>query len=209
MNIHTVYRLFQNFFRRSRMNLFSSSFRISNQTRIIDLGGTPFNWTLIEERPEVTMVNIHGEYENFDPLHHKMVIYDGSVVPFPDNSFDVCYSNSVIEHVGDTDAIAHFASEVKRLAPRYFVQTPNRNFFVEPHFICVFIHWLPFALKRHLIRRGSVWGWMTKPDQKKVDEALNDIRLLTVTDMRRLFPDGEIVRERFLGFTKSIIAMRR
>ncbi len=208
MDIHTFHRLFACYFRPGRMKLFASAFRVSNQTRIIDLGGTPFNWTLIKEKPEVTFVNIAGE-SDFDPLHYKMVMYDGSVVPFPDHSFDICYSNSVIEHVGDVDAVALFASEVGRLAPRYFVQTPNRYFFAEPHFLCVFIHWLPIGLKRHLIRRGSLWGWMTKPDQKMIDERLRDIRLLTVKDMRRLFPDAEIVRERFLGFTKSIIAMKR
>ena len=155
----------------------------------------------------MTMINTHGEYKDFEP--YKLVIYDGSIVPFRDRSFDICYSNSVIEHVGDADAVARFASEVRRLAPRYFVQTPNRYFFVEPHFICVFIHWLPTSLKRHLIRRGSLWGWMAKPDQKTIDDWLRDIRLLTVKDMRRLFPDAEIVRERFLGLTKSIIAIKR
>jgi hypothetical protein len=207
MSIHTVHRLFANYFRPRRMKLFSSTFHISHQTRIVDLGGTPFNWALIEDKPDVTLANTHGVYEDFEP--HKGVIYDGFVVPFSDHSFDICYSNSVIEHVGDVDAVALFASEVRRLAPRYFVQTPNRYFFVEPHFICMFIHWLPTTLKRHLIRRGSVWGWMEKPDQKTIDERLRDIRLLTLKDMRRLFPDAEIVRERFLVFTKSIIAMKR
>ena len=192
MNIHTVHRLFANYFRPRRMKLFASAFRVSSQTQIVDLGGTPFNWTLIEEKPEVTFVNVPGE-SDYDPREHKMVIYDGSVVPFRDQSFDICYSNSVIEHVGNADAVAVFASEVRRLAPRYFVQTPNRYFFVEPHFLCVFIHWLPISLKRHLIRRGSLWGWMNKPDQKTIDEWLRDIRLLTVKDMRRLFPDAEIV----------------
>jgi methyltransferase family protein len=208
MDVQIVHRLFASHFRPARMKLFASAFRINNETRIVDLGGTPFNWTLIKERPEVTFVNVPGE-SDFDPLQHKMVMYDGSVVPFVDNSFDVCYSNSVIEHVGDDNSIAHFASEIRRLAPRYFVQTPNRYFFAEPHFLCVFIHWLPFGLQRHLMRWGSLRGWMMRPDQKTIDEWLRDIRLLSIRDMRRLFPDAEIVRERFLGFTKSIIAMKR
>ena len=86
---------------------------------------------------------------------------------------------------------------------------PNRHFFVEPHFICVFIHWLPMALKRHLIRRGSVWGWVTKPDKKQSIRILRENRLLTAKDMRRLFPDAEIIRERAFGLAKSIIAIKR
>jgi hypothetical protein len=210
-DIHAVYRQFQNYFRPRRMKLFASSFAISNQTRIIDLGGNPFNWSFIEQRPEVTFVNIaDGPWlRDLDPLHHKMVLYDGRNVPFPDRGFDVCFSNSVIEHVGDGDAVAFFAAEIRRLARRYYVQTPNRYFFAEPHFMCVFVHWLPMVWKRHLIRRGSVWGWVTKPDQEIIDKTLSEIRLLTAEDMHRLFPDAVISRERAFGFTKSIIAIKR
>ena len=130
-DIHAVYRLFQNYFRPRRMKLFASSLAISNETRIIDLGGNPLNWSFIEQKPEVTMVNIAGDtwVRDLDPLKHKLVLYDGRVVPFPDGSFDVCFSNSVIEHVGDADAVAFFASEIRRLARRYYVQTPKSTLF--------------------------------------------------------------------------------
>jgi hypothetical protein len=42
-----------------------------------------------------------------------------------------------------------------------------------------------------------------------VDEQLAEIRLLTVAEMRGLFPDGELKRERAFGFTKSLIMTRR
>lgn len=215
MDLLAIYRVFENYFRPRRMRLFVARFGITNETRVIDLGGTPFNWSLIDQKPHVTMVNIedgHGvaaSYKELDPSRHKLVIYDGHIVPFPDRSFNVCYSNSVIEHVGDADAVALFASEIRRLAPQYFVQTPNRWFFVEPHFIAPFVHWLPLVLKRKLIRWCSVWGWVNKVDQQTVDQYLHDIRLLSVKDMRSIFPDAEIVREYFLGFTKSIIAIKR
>lgn len=210
-NIHTVYRLFQDYFRPRRMKLFASSFAINDETQIVDVGGNPLNWSYITQKPEVTFVNIRADFDvsDFDPLHHRIVLYDGRVVPFHDSSFDVCYSNSVIEHVGDSNAVAFFASELRRLAPRYYVQTPNKYFFVEPHFMCVFIHWLPMDLQRRLIRRFSIWGLVNKPDRQTIDKFLREIRLLTVGEMRLLFPDAEIVRERFCGFTKSIIAIKR
>jgi Methyltransferase domain len=212
MNVHAVYRRFQNYFRPHRMKRFVSTFGINDRTRIVDVGGSPLNWSYIPQKPEVTLLNISADLPDvreFDALHQRIVLYDGSRIPFLDRSFDVCYSNSVIEHVGDTNAIALFASELRRLAPRYYVQTPNKYFFAEPHFMCVFIHWLPMTLRRRLIRRFSIWGWVIKPDQGTIDYFLKRIRLLTVAEMRSLFPDAEIVRERFLGCTKSIIAMKR
>jgi hypothetical protein len=35
-----------------------------------------------------------------------------------------------------------------------------------------------------------------------------DFRLLTIKEMRALFPDAEIVLERYCGFVKSIVAVK-
>jgi len=35
-----------------------------------------------------------------------------------------------------------------------------------------------------------------------------EIRLLTYSEMKQLFPDCTILKERFLGFTKSYVAVR-
>lgn len=37
---------------------------------------------------------------------------------------------------------------------------------------------------------------------------LDEVRLLTFAEMKLLFPDCTILRERFLGLTKSYIAVR-
>jgi hypothetical protein len=41
-----------------------------------------------------------------------------------------------------------------------------------------------------------------------VDALIAEIDLLTEAEMRALFPDAQIIKERFLGFTKSLIAVR-
>ena len=138
-----------------------------------------------------------------------MVVASGMAIPFTDDSFDLCFSNSVIEHVGDAKARAGFSREVRRVSKRYWVQTPNKLFLVEPHYICLFLHWLPFRVKRQLIRHFTVWGLVTKPSQKLVDDALLGTTLLNEREMRELFPDAEIIKEQFLGMVKSLIAVRR
>jgi ubiquinone/menaquinone biosynthesis C-methylase UbiE len=125
---------------------------------------------LIDTDPDVTIVNLDCRWSNSGNIRY--VRCDGTMLPFSDGSFDLCYSNSVIEHVGDFDKMRLLASEIRRVAPSYFVQTPNRHFFIEPHFICPFIHWLPRRIYRRLIRYFSVWGLASKATQASIDEAL-------------------------------------
>ena len=205
-HIRDVTRPFRIYFRRKRMRDFLRRVAISNGTTIIDVGGTPFVWRLTERDPSVTIVNLKASW----PIegNARVVLANGLALPFRDRAFDVCFSNSVIEHVGDARARANFAREVRRVANRYWVQTPNRRFPLETHFVCLFLHWLPFHMTRRLIRHFSLWGWLTKPSQVDIDKALLMLTLLEEREMRELFPDATIIKERFLGMVKSLIAVR-
>jgi len=189
------------------MRDFVKMFHVSNETRIVDVGGTPFNWELIDVAPDVTLVNISGK--EWERPRMRMIVYDGRKLPFGDNTFDVCYSNSVIEHVGLWEDQQRFAAEVRRMAPQYYVQTPNRYFVVEPHLLTPFIHFLPRGIVRKLMRNFTVHGLITRPSQQWIAEFLAQTRLLTVSEMGTLFPDAAIFREKFLGMTKSIIAIHK
>ena len=125
---------------------------------------------------------------------------DGTELPFADHEFDVAFSNSVIEHV-PRELQPAFASEISRVARRYFVQTPNRYFPIEPHYQVPFFQFLPERARRELNRRFTL-GWQAKGEWEQID-------LLTGSDLRRLFPEAEIHHERLLGLTKSLIAVRR
>lgn len=125
---------------------------------------------------------------------------DGTRLDYPDRAFPLAFASSVIEHVPRRLQPA-FAAEIGRVADRYFVQTPNRWFPVEPHYQMPCFHFLPVRLQRWLNRRFTI-GWQPKG-------AWEDITLLSARDLRRLFPDAEIHRERVLGLTKSIMAVRR
>jgi hypothetical protein len=122
------------------------------------------------------------------------------------------FSNSVIEHVGNSFRQEQFAKEIARVGVRYFVQTPNRWFPVEHHLLMPLVHFLPRQWQQRLVRKFTIWDWVARPrpDQRVffIEHYLRDIRLLDGRAMRRLFPDARLIRERFLGFTKSLIAVR-
>jgi len=189
------------------MKTFSKMFSLTNQTRIIDVGGYPFNWSLIEEEPSILLVNL--EREHWAAGRFEKVKGDGRCLEYESNSFDIAYSSSVIEHVGDRQSQVAFANEIRRVARRYYVQTPNKWFFVEPHLIAPFIHWFPESIRRKLVPYFSLWFWITKPSQVEVDAFIKSICLLDKKNMQELFPDAEILEEKVLWATKSIIARRR
>ena len=68
---------------------------------------------------------------------------DACALPFADGSFDVVFSNAVIEHVGDIDRQRLFVAEALRVGRRVFLTTPNRWFPIEVHTRLPLVHWLP------------------------------------------------------------------
>jgi hypothetical protein len=128
---------------------------------------------------------------------------------FPDQSYDIAFSNSVIEHLSTLDRQRAFASEILRVGKRVWVQTPAYECPIEPHFLTPFIHWLPNKLQKQLARHLSVWGLVNRPSSKQVHEMVNTTRLLNKQEFCILFPGCEIITERLLGiFPKSYIAVR-
>ena len=118
------------------------------------------------------------------------------------------FSNSVIEHVGTWQRQQAFAAEVRRVGRGLWIQTPARGFFIEPHLLTPFIHWLPRRWQRRLLRNFTLRGWIDRPGPAEVDAFLDEVRLLTLAEMRTLFPDCTILREQFCGMTKSYVAVR-
>jgi SAM-dependent methyltransferase len=113
-------------------------------------------------------------------------------LPFADDSFDLAYANSVIEHVAPARRAA-FAAELRRVARGWYVQTPARSFPIEPHSLLPGAHWLPAPLRTRYWRLGA--GGLP-----------GEVELLRRGELEALFGPAE--RERFGPFTKSWISVR-
>ena len=192
--------------RRRRFAFFESLLsRIPGHVRILDVGGTPDFWRVVGlSRPNVsvTLLNRSPATAHSGTVHS--VVGDArDMREFRDGEFDVVFSNSVIEHVGTYRDQQAMASEVQRIGRRYFVQTPNRYFPIEPHFLFPGFQFLPVSLRAGMLSRRDV-GWYKRAESYEAAlKEVTAIRLLTEAEFRRLFPEGRLCRERFLGLSKS------
>lgn len=117
--------------------------------------------------------------------------------------FDLAFSNSTIEHVGGHHRMAAFADMVHTLADHHWIQTPNRYFPIEPHFVFPGAQFMPLRVRLLIARhwRPSYFG-------RDDTEFIMSTTLLSPADMKHYFPDSELLRERVGGLTKSLIAVR-
>jgi SAM-dependent methyltransferase len=208
--VEWIARLSQRF-RRRRMQRFAQELGINAETRVLDIGGTPDNWRLAPVQPRLVLLNTPRAKAELSGAA-EWVAGDGRCLPFRDEAFDVVFSNSVIEHVGDAQSQRRFAREVMRIGKRYWVQTPNRWFPVEQHLLTPFLHWLPRAWQRALAPQFNVWRYVVRvtPDRRRffIAHYLNEVRLLSAAELAELFPDSVIIRERLGGLVKSLIAKK-
>jgi hypothetical protein len=194
------------------MRLFERTFALTPGTRVLDVGGSSEIWNYVSVRPRLTILNLAPAVQNgkADELY---VAADGCALPFPDASFDIVFSNSVIEHVGDAENQKRFASEVARVGRRYWVQTPNRYAPFEMHVMLPFVHLLPKRWQLAVVRKFTPWEFLARPTEGQKEyfynHVLHELRLLNEDEMRNLFPDARIVNERVMGLPKSLLAVRR
>ena len=193
-------------FRRRRMRQFFSTFRPSRNARVVDIGGSVQTWNVEAENHEpfsVTLIN-NLEYDDYTSERFQTVEADATALPFPDNSFDIAFSNSVIEHLGTWEKQQAFAHEARRVARKLWIQTPARSFPIEAHLLAPYIQYLPKRIQRRIVR----WTPRGLLNPGVVQQIVEEVRLLTYEEVSRLFPDCRILKERFCGLTKSYIAVR-
>jgi hypothetical protein len=179
--------------------------------RILDAGGEPKYWEYsigaaknFYQRCEIICVNLKTLESHSENI--RCVIGDATAMPeFEDKSFDIVFSNSVIEHVGDFESQAAMAATVRRIGRYYFIQTPNYCFPIEPHFLFPFANRLPIGVQYVVARYWPGHTRINDFSAKSKEYLRTRNRLLKLRELRELFPDGTVVKERFLGMVKSFI----
>ena len=194
-----------------RFGLLESLLRdLQRPLRIIDIGGTVDFWQFRgwagRHDVEITLVNLQAVQTGADNI--RSVTGDArNLKEFADRSYDIAFSNSVIEHVGAIESQARMANEVKRIANGYWVQTPNYWFPMEPHFLFPGWQWLPFAARVALIKRRA-FGWNGRcQSDEMAHRVVNNVHLLSRRQLNKLFPEATFHAERFAGLVKSWIAV--
>jgi len=177
---------------------------------ILDIGGTEQFWETMEfggeSGVEISILNIKAP-ETRNPNFHGVSGDARDLSQFEDKSFDVIFSNSVIEHVGGYDDQVQMANEIMRVGKRYFVQTPNKYFPIEPHFLLPYFQFYPVWFRIALMRRFALgYAKAPMPDYDEAKANVTRIRLLSQREVRKLFPGAKIYHERLGGLTKSFVA---
>jgi SAM-dependent methyltransferase len=187
-----------------------SQFAGDGPLRILDVGGTSRSWTeaFNHTPPHGWQVTVLSQREVTGGDYPWICTMPGDprALPFEDKAFDVVFSNSVIEHIGQWSDQQRMASEVQRAGSRYFVRTRNYYFPIEAHGLLPGFQFLPIHVRAWLLTQRPFGRASRKPLYADARRYVSSIRLLTASELRRLFPNCQIIRERAGGLTKSLIA---
>lgn len=172
--------------------------------RVLDLGGRVGTWADLDA-DRVTIVNLEPQPELLGTDFVQGDVCDPNLLA--GEMFDLVFSNSVIEHLGGYVPRRAFAENVQRLGHRHWVQTPYRYFPLEPHWLFPLMQHLPVSLRAEVARR---WPLGAAGPLRHGDalHAVLGVELIGATEFAALFPRSEVLHERVVGLTKSLVAVR-
>src|ERR1700750_2509155 len=117
--IHRVYSQIFRVWRAKRGDVFLRRVQPTKEKTILDVGGYPFFWTSAPcPVSRIDTLNLHKvPFDQSQFPHHNIRVLEGNgcALPFSENSYDIVFSNSVIEHVGNWERQQEFAREVRRV----------------------------------------------------------------------------------------------
>lgn len=210
--IKTVIRPITNRMRRRRFLFFLDLIKeLPRPLTILDIGGTEAYWNQVglrENDIHIVLLNLEQAPVSNHKVFTSMAGNAISLSDWADQSIDLVFSNSVIEHLFTWANQQKMASEIQRVGKSFFIQTPNYYFPIEPHWLFPFFQFFPQNWRVTLTRMRS-WGHMPQhKDLFNAHQLVAEVRLLTATEMNTLFPTASLYYERWLGLKKSISAYK-
>jgi hypothetical protein len=192
--------------RKKKFDLFLSLFNPRPDDKVLDIGASGevfllYTFETIYPFPEQIIAggNVLREVLSARRYYPKAqyVTFDGCSLPFPDKSFDIVFSNAVIEHIVGIGRQEKFAQEVMRTGKGWFITTPNFWFPFESHYHLPLIQFMPRELQRGYNRLLG-----THIPRGQVQE----LGLLSARELRRLFPTSEILKVRVTFWPETLVA---
>ena len=196
-------------FRSKRLNLFKGFVAgLPKPVKILDIGGTPEFWKnagLDAADAEITLLNL--AVVQTDLPNVVSIAGDATdLSAFSDKTFDIAFSNSVIEHLFSVENQQKMAQEAQRVSAYHFIQTPNFWFPIEPHWVFPCFQYLPKAIRIFLTRHFNLGHLKRSRSWSVARQQVEEIQLLSRSEMARLFPESKIWEEKLLAFSKSFVA---
>ncbi len=176
--------------------------------RVLDVGGTELYWKRMGVADgsdfQVTLLNLEQAPTSLPGF--RSISGDACDLSNQDpKQYDLVYSNSVIEHVFTLENQQAMADGIRSLGLPYWLQTPNYWFPFEPHFHWLGWQWYPRWLRIALLRRVRCGMRGPVADLSRATSLVDEVRLMTATELLTCFPDATLFRERVGPLTKSLV----
>ena len=126
---------------------------------------------------------------------------DAREIKLSSNSFEIVFSNAVLEHVGSNEQQKDFINECYRVSNKIvFIITPYRFFPIEMHTKIPLLHFLPKSIFRKIL---NFLGENFLSEEK-------NLNLLSEKDLKKICNKLKITNYKikysyFLGFKSNII----
>ena len=188
------------------MSLLDKLTKGGKKIKILDIGGTEDYWNSmglnLENNIEIVLLNLYKievKGSGFSSIKGDACHLEGMA----DKSFDFVFSNSVIEHLFSMQNQQKMANEVKRVGKNYYIQTPNKFFPIEPHWVFPFFQFLPFGVKVFLTENFNLGHIPKAKNKQEAIDLVNEVNLLSKQQLENLFMGSKLYIEKFIGFHKS------
>lgn len=131
----------------------------------------------------------------------QCLVADARILPFKDKSVKIVFSNAVIEHVGANINQKKFANEIRRVSQKYYITVPNKYFPFEFHYRLPLYQFVPKSIQKWLFKKFKIGLWY--------ENKWEDINLLSYRQLKKYFPNTQVVKQRITFCAETLICYKK